>query len=234
MKIALINYSGNVGKTTMARDVFKRRLPGYEIVSVESVNNDGQESVIIRGDDGENLHIEIIYNDGLILDVGSSNLEAFFRSSAKVGEILNKIDLFVLPVTPERKQQQDTIKTIKDLLEAKVAPSKIHVICNQIVVDPLNPVEEIFSVLKKATSQYKIGMDFRNVIEKHTLYSSGRNLSEMLSDEDFMAKMQEAKLAGNREEARKYAAKVARQSALRNLDKKYQEIFDRLMKRNNG
>lgn len=205
MKIALINYSGNVGKTTMARDVFKRRLPGYEIVSVESVNNDGQESVIIRGDDGENLHIEIIYNDGLILDVGSSNLEAFFRSSAKVGEILNKIDLFVLPVTPERKQQQDTIKTIKDLLEAKVAPSKIHVICNQIVVDPLNPVEEIFSVLKKATSQYKIGMDFRNVIEKHTLYSSGRNLSEMLSDEDFMAKMQEAKLAGNREEARKYA-----------------------------
>ena len=175
------------------------------------------------------MHIEIIYNDGLILDVGSSNLEAFFRSSAKVGEILNKIDLFVLPVTPERKQQQDTIKTIKDLLEAKVAPSKIHVICNQIVVDPLNPVEEIFSVLKKATSQYKIGMDFRNVIEKHTLYSSGRNLSEMLSDEDFMAKMQEAKLAGNREEARKYAAKVARQSALRNLDKKYQEIFDRLM-----
>ena len=229
MKIALINYSGNVGKTTMARDVFKRRLPGYEIVSVESVNNDGQESVIIRGDDGENLHIEIIYNDGLILDVGSSNLEAFFRSSAKVGEILNKIDLFVLPVTPERKQQQDTIKTIKDLLEAKVAPSKMHIICNQIVVDPLKPVEEIFSVLKKATSQYKIGMDFRNVIEKHTLYSSGRNLSEMLSDEDFMAKMQEAKLAGNREEARKYAAKVARQSALRNLDKKYQEIFDRLM-----
>ena len=137
--------------------------------------------------------------------------------------------MFVLPVTPERKQQQDTIKTIKDLLEAKVAPSKIHVICNQIVVDPLNPVEEIFSVLKKATSQYKIGMDFRNVIEKQTLHSRGRNLSEMLADEDFMAKMQEAKLAGNREEARKYAAKVARQSALRNLDKKYQEIFDRLM-----
>lgn len=229
MKIALINYSGNVGKTTIARDVFKRRLPAYEVVSVESVNNDGQESVIIRGDDGENLHVEIIYNDGLILDIGSSNLEAFFRSSAKEAEILNRIDLFVLPVTPERKQQQDTIKTIKDLLEAKVAPSKIYVICNQVVIDPLNPVEEIFSVLKKVTAQYKISMDFRNIIEKHTLYSSGRNISEMLSEEDFMAKMQEAKTAGNREEARKYAVKIARQSSLRNLDKKYQEIFDRLM-----
>ena len=134
-----------------------------------------------------------------------------------------------MPVTPERKQQQDTIKTIKDLLEAKVAPSKIHVICNQVVIDPLNPVEEIFSVLKKVTAQYKISMDFRNIIEKHTLYSSGRNISEMLSEEDFMAKMQEAKTAGNREEARKYAVKIARQSSLRNLDKKYQEIFDRLM-----
>ena len=91
MKIALINYSGNVGKTTMARDVFKRRLPGYEIVSVESVNNDGQESVIIRGDDGENLHIEIIYNDGLILDVGSSNLEAFSDRVQKLGRSLTKL-----------------------------------------------------------------------------------------------------------------------------------------------
>ena len=97
------------------------------------------------------------------------------------------------------------------------------------MIDPLNPVEEIFSVLKKVTAQYKISMDFRNIIEKHTLYSSGRNISEMLSEEDFMAKMQEAKTAGNREEARKYAVKIARQSSLRNLDKKYQEIFDRLM-----
>nr|WP_315180312.1 hypothetical protein [uncultured Cardiobacterium sp.] len=165
----------------------------------------------------------------MILDIGSSNLEAFFRPSAKEAEILNKIDLFILPVTPERKQQQDTIKTIKDLLEAKVASSKIHVICNQAVIDPLNPVEEIFLVLKKATSQYKIGMDFRNVIEKHTLYSTGRNISEMLSDKDYLTKMQEAKSAGNREEARKYAVKIARQSSLRNLDRKYQEIFDRLM-----
>ena len=40
MKIAVINFSGNVGKTTIARHLLLPRIPGAELITVESVNAD--------------------------------------------------------------------------------------------------------------------------------------------------------------------------------------------------
>lgn len=40
MKIAVINFSGNVGKTTVARHLLLPRIQGAELISVESVNAD--------------------------------------------------------------------------------------------------------------------------------------------------------------------------------------------------
>lgn len=36
MKVAVINFSGNVGKTTIARHLLAPRIPGAEVVSIES------------------------------------------------------------------------------------------------------------------------------------------------------------------------------------------------------
>jgi hypothetical protein len=36
-----MNFSGNVGKTTLARDLFKPRLTDYKLISVEEANEDG-------------------------------------------------------------------------------------------------------------------------------------------------------------------------------------------------
>ena len=38
MKIAVINFSGNVGKTTIARHLLLPRIDGAELFSVESLN----------------------------------------------------------------------------------------------------------------------------------------------------------------------------------------------------
>ena len=49
MKLAVINFSGNVGKTTVARHLLAPRIPGCELVSVESINADEGQPVTIRG-----------------------------------------------------------------------------------------------------------------------------------------------------------------------------------------
>lgn len=229
MKIALLNYSGNVGKTTLARDLFKIRLPDYEIVSIESVNDDGKEDLLIRGEDGDRLYTELLLKDNVILDIGSSNLEAYFISGKKESEIINNIDIFILPVTPELKQQADTGKTLKSLLSAEVDSSKIHIIPNQVVFDPHNPLSDVFSELKKIASKLNIDFDLDYAIERHDLYKNGQSLKEMLSNEDYRAQMEEAKSQGDMDRARTLANKYVRQKKVQKLNEHYQMIFDYLI-----
>lgn len=40
MKIAVINFSGNVGKSTVARHLLPPRIPGAGLITVESLNAD--------------------------------------------------------------------------------------------------------------------------------------------------------------------------------------------------
>ena len=49
MKIAVINFSGNVGKSTVARHLLLPRIDGAELIAVESVNADGGEVQALRG-----------------------------------------------------------------------------------------------------------------------------------------------------------------------------------------
>lgn len=103
MKIAVLNYSGNVGKTTLSRDMLYYNLQNYDLVTIESVNSDGKEKVIIRGEDGDKIYTELLVTDDLILDIGSSNLENYLKNSEIENELISSIDLFVIPVTAEKK-----------------------------------------------------------------------------------------------------------------------------------
>lgn len=38
MKLAVLNFSGNVGKSTVARHLLAPRIPGCPLVAVESIN----------------------------------------------------------------------------------------------------------------------------------------------------------------------------------------------------
>jgi hypothetical protein len=49
MKIAVINFSGNVGKTTIARHLLLPRIEGAELFSVESLNAADGEGHAMRG-----------------------------------------------------------------------------------------------------------------------------------------------------------------------------------------
>jgi acyl CoA:acetate/3-ketoacid CoA transferase alpha subunit len=49
MKIAVINFSGNVGKTTVARHLLRPRIDGAQLVTVESLNADEGQAQALRG-----------------------------------------------------------------------------------------------------------------------------------------------------------------------------------------
>jgi len=89
MKIAVINFSGNVGKTTLARHLFA-----------------------IKGKDFLVLQDELLKSENMVIDVGASNVEDFLSMMKKFEGANEDIDLFVVPVVPARKQQTDTIGTL--------------------------------------------------------------------------------------------------------------------------
>ena len=49
MKIAVINFSGNVGKSTIARHLLLPRIAGAELIAVESINSDESQGQALRG-----------------------------------------------------------------------------------------------------------------------------------------------------------------------------------------
>ena len=227
MRIAVLNYSGNVGKTTLSRDLLKYRMPDHQIITVDSVNSDGKETLVIRGDKGDDIYTEMLLNENIILDIGSSNLDSFIHSTEKESEIIESIDLFVIPVTGEKKQQADSIKTMQDILIMGVQPEQIRIVFNQ-VNDNIDP-KEVFEQVILAARKLNIPVNTENLIFRHDLYTNGQSLEDMISTTDYKSKMQESKAAGQQEKAREYAIKHVRQRKLASLDQRLADIFARIM-----
>ena len=75
MKIAVINFSGNVGKSTVARHLLQPRVNGAELISVESLNaTEGQEQTI-RGRQFADLQEYLQTVDSAVVDISASNVE---------------------------------------------------------------------------------------------------------------------------------------------------------------
>lgn len=227
MKIAVMNYSGNVGKTSLSRDLLHFNLQDHDLLSVESVNSDGKEKMIIRGDDGDKIYTELLVTDKLILDIGSSNLESYLKNSEKESEFISSIDLFVVPVTPEKKQQVDTLKTVRDIF-ALGASQNIEIIFNQVADN--QDVKEVFSDLVSSLKKLDVKTNFENSIFRHDLYSRGHQLSELISNENYRELMEEAKRSGNNDLAREYASKFIRQKKINSLLDCYKKIFSNIIK----
>ncbi|WP_256672497.1 hypothetical protein [Pseudomonas sp. JG-B] len=88
MKHAIMNFSGNVGKTTVAVGLLKPRMPDAQIFSVESLNVDasaeGVEVEKMKGKKFGELMEQLMMLDSAIVDVGASNVEDFLKMMAAV------------------------------------------------------------------------------------------------------------------------------------------------------
>ena len=116
MKVAVINYTGTVGKTTIVAHLLSPRMKGASIYSIESINQAadalGLDVEKLRGDKFRELLNKLMTDEDALIDVGASNVEDFMNNLEGFEGAHEEIDYFVIPVTSGTKEQQETISMV--------------------------------------------------------------------------------------------------------------------------
>lgn len=150
MKIAVINFSGNVGKTTISRHLLLPRIAGAEMISVESLNAGAGQGQSLRGRQFAELQEYMQTVDNLVVDIGASNVEDLMALMRRYHGSHEDFDYFVVPTVPELKQQEDTMATLGELSRAGVPPSRLKLVFNMVGdgVDVTRAFEHLLAFLE--------------------------------------------------------------------------------------
>ena len=137
MKICILNSSGNVGKTTITREVFEPRLKNTKIVEIESYNSSnsafGLDTVKFEGAEEFDVFYEyIISENDVIFDIGASEIANFFTNAQEYTGAIDMFDYFIIPTIADAKMMEDTAKTILFLRSQEIDDEKIKVIFNNV------------------------------------------------------------------------------------------------------
>ncbi|WP_193067740.1 transcriptional regulator, partial [Halomonas sp. 3D7M] len=160
-KVIALNYSGNVGKSTICNALLLPRIEDAELFRVESINSDGHgESEKISAINYGELLENIEMSDSCVVDVGSSNIETFISKMFSYKNSHEEIDLFVIPVTPDDKQISDTYSVYTFLVENGVSEDKIKFVLNRVQRNIYSPENELDKFKKSVIAQF---IDFDNV-----------------------------------------------------------------------
>lgn len=235
MKVAVINFSGNVGKTTVAGHLLKPRMGNAPIFSVESINvdasADGLDVEKMKGKKYGDLVEELMKLDDAIIDVGASNVEEFIKLMQQYDSSHEEFDYFVVPVVKEKKQQADTINTIYALKQLGIPKHKIRVVFNKAEVD--DDVEvEFESIIGYAKTDKGFVANPKAVIHVNEVFerlkSVGISLGDITADAtDYRAKLREAKDDDEKDHCvRMVALKRLGVTANKNLDAAFSAIFN--------
>lgn len=185
MKIAVLNFSGNVGKTTIAIHLLKPRMGDAIIYSIESVNMgadaDGIEVEKMKGKKFGDLASELMLLDNAIVDVGASNVEDFLKLMQQYSGSHEEFDLFVVPVVKEQKVQADTINTIRALYSIGIDRKRIMAVFNRVDVD--ESVEDEFApVFGFARMEKMFTADPACVIYANEIFERLKSVGKSLGD----------------------------------------------------
>ena len=197
MKVAVINFSGNVGKSTVARHLLAPRLNNAEVIPVESINSDGTDETAIRGKQFGELQEYLQTLDDAVIDIGASNVEDFVKLMKQYKGSHEDFDFFVVPTVPATKQQRDTISTVEALANLGVPAKKIRLLFN--MVDLEESPERIFSGLFEYLRESKsFTLKPEAVIHVNDIYGklkgSKTGIREILADEtDYKERIKTAK-----------------------------------------
>ncbi|MCR5868495.1 StbB family protein [Aquincola sp. J276] len=136
MKIAVISFSGNVGKTTIARHLLAPRIAGAKLVSIESINaGDAAPEDVIRGRQFAALQEYLQVAENVLVDIGASNVEDLLMLMSRYRGSHQDFDYFIVPTVPATKQQQDTIATLVALSRLGVPSDAVRLVFNMLDED---------------------------------------------------------------------------------------------------
>lgn len=154
MKIAVINFAGNVGKSTIARHLLLPRIPGADLIAIESLNADEGQGQALRGRQFGELQEYVQTVDNVVVDIGASNVEELMAQMQRYRGSHEDFDGFVVPTVPALKQQQDTIATLIELSRIGVPASRLKLVFN--MVEAGVKVEQAFDALLAFLKQQPI------------------------------------------------------------------------------
>lgn len=185
MRVAVINFSGNVGKSTVARHLLLPRIPGAELVSVESINADDNQAQALRGRQFGELQEYLQTVDSAVVDIGASNVEDLLGLMKRYRGSQEDFDCFIVPTVAGRKQQQDTVATLFELANIGVAASRIRLLFN--MVDDDVPVAQAFELLLAFVAERRIAQaDTRCQLGANELYQrlkvTGMTIADLVKD----------------------------------------------------
>jgi hypothetical protein len=173
MKATIVNFSGNVGKSTIAKHLLAPRI-GTEVISVETINGD-EGGTRVKAGQFDIIQEYLLDNDNAVIDVGASNIEQFMAAMLKYRSSHEDIDMFIVPVVPDLKQQADTMGTVDALAALGIPASKIKLVFNQ--VEYGEPVEQTFSaLLAYAKAEKKCKVSPAAVIYRNELFTKTKEL----------------------------------------------------------
>ena len=154
MKISVINFSGNVGKSTVARHLLLPRIDGAEFVAVESLNADEGQGQAMRGRQFGELQEYLQTVDSVVVDVGASNVEDMLGLMHRYRGSHEDFDYFVVPTVSGFKQQQDTIATLVELARLGVPQSRVRLVFN--MVEDGAEVTDAFEILLGFVAEHPV------------------------------------------------------------------------------
>ncbi|MGF1803719.1 StbB [Aliivibrio sifiae] len=145
MKIAVINFSGNVGKSVISQHLLQPRMNNAKIIAVESINSDGTDNETIKGKEFSDIMETVSELDDVIVDIGASNVEEFMKKMKFFSDSQYDFDYFIVPTINKPKQLTDTLSTIDELHDLDIEPQHIKVVFNMVDID--DNISRLFSNL---------------------------------------------------------------------------------------
>ena len=233
MKIAVMNFSGNVGKTTIAAHLLKPRMPNARIYSVESINAGADASGVevekLRGKKFGSMIDAVMMLDDAVIDVGASNVEDFMKMMQQYDGSHEEIDIFVVPTVKEKKVQADTVNTVRALRALNIPAKKIRIVFNKLDVEE-SPSEEFPSIYGLASGEKACIVSDAATIRMNEVFerlkSHGKALGDLLEDPtDYRQKLREATEQTEKEHCvQMVALKRLSVTANENLDQVFKAI----------
>lgn len=203
MKIAIINLSGNTGKTTLAKHLFAPQLSAKR-VQIEDVNvGDGEPDLELAASKFKQLAAELNVagdEENFVIDIGASNAKSMVEHFSQLKTTRADIDFWVIPVVPAAKQKADSINTAATLMKIGVKPDRIVMVLNN--VQDTQSVEHDFSAIL-ATRELGINVADQVVLASD-VFEMLKGQSESVFDlagnpPDFKALMKAARAAGDKD-----------------------------------
>lgn len=196
MKIAVMNFSGNVGKSTISRHLLLPRIKEAVLIPVETINSDGGQDEAVNSKRFVEINELINISTAAIVDVGASNIEDFMQRMGKLKRSHEDFDFFVIPVTPEAKGQRDTINIIDVLAKLGVPVKKIRVVFNKMELGD-EPADMFAPIFARAESHKQFTLTPDAFVHQNDIFarlSVGKTIKEIVDDKtDYKEKIKNGK-----------------------------------------